>query len=518
VAESAGRTLIAAPKRYDPVIDIQTFYPHYNTKFKPDESNADNVVTRELEEQMGIRYTYTSEITSAEAADQVWPLILASGDIPEYLPCFISGDVYQKLLDGDQLADITDIWEQTASDTMKAKMEYPSSLMWRTVSRDDRIYGLPFANAVGANDMTMWIRQDWLDQLGLQAPTTFDEMTALGKAFMDAGLAKIGIAFANDANFGTVTYLGSMDPIYGAFGVMPTYWRTGADGKLAYGSIQPGVKDALKLISEWYASGVIDREFFTVPPGGAEGVESKIISGESGIMFGPWWFATYAPQLLNEIDPAAKLAYYELPAGPNGKRGRSATSVLYGVHGFRKDIDPVKIEAVINHMNWMVDRLVQSLETRDYLLYEGYDFMVDGDAVKQGDFGTQRYAVGGWWPAYQYPTQFVDLIAQLDQLKERDPASLAAVERLQISNSDLISAYAAYQQVADTSNYAIPNEFVGQPTATMTSEGSNLRTLEVEAFARIITGQAPLDAFDEFVAAWKAQGGDAITEEVNAAS
>ena len=38
--------------------------------------------------------------------------------------------------------------------------------------------------------------------------------------------------------------------------------------------------------------------------------------------------------------------------------------------------------------------------------------------------------------------------------------------------------------------------------------------MEYETFAKIITGQAPLSSFDDFVANWKAQGGDTDTKEV----
>jgi len=39
--------------------------------------------------------------------------------------------------------------------------------------------------------------------------------------------------------------------------------------------------------------------------------------------------------------------------------------------------------------------------------------------------------------------------------------------------------------------------------------------MATEVFTGIITGQKPLEAFDEFVSSWKAMGGDQITAEVN---
>ena len=45
---------------------------------------------------------------------------------------------------------------------------------------------------------------------------------------------------------------------------------------------------------------------------------------------------------------------------------------------------------------------------------------------------------------------------------------------------------------------------------------STLNPMEDEIFFGIITGQQPLDAFDQYVTDWKAGGGDEMTEEANA--
>ena len=51
-------------------------------------------------------------------------------------------------------------------------------------------------------------------------------------------------------------------------------------------------------------------------------------------------------------------------------------------------------------------------------------------------------------------------------------------------------------------------------TETMETKWANLKKLEEETFAKIITGKVGIDAFDSFVEEWKASGGDEITKEV----
>lgn len=58
--------------------------------------------------------------------------------------------------------------------------------------------------------------------------------------------------------------------------------------------------------------------------------------------------------------------------------------------------------------------------------------------------------------------------------------------------------------------------FVGAPTESMTLYMSYLKDLQNETFVKIITGEETIDAFDQFVENFYANGGDAITEEVNA--
>ena len=59
----------------------------------------------------------------------------------------------------------------------------------------------------------------------------------------------------------------------------------------------------------------------------------------------------------------------------------------------------------------------------------------------------------------------------------------------------------------------IYNSYDGR-TKPMGSKWANLKKLEEETFAKIITGKVGIDAFASFVDEWKASGGDEITKEV----
>jgi len=52
-------------------------------------------------------------------------------------------------------------------------------------------------------------------------------------------------------------------------------------------------------------------------------------------------------------------------------------------------------------------------------------------------------------------------------------------------------------------------------TASMDLKWANLEKQENEMYLKIITGEQPIDYFDEFITSWKNTGGDQITKEVS---
>ena len=64
----------------------------------------------------------------------------------------------------------------------------------------------------------------------------------------------------------------------------------------------------------------------------------------------------------------------------------------------------------------------------------------------------------------------------------------------------------------DNTNHKMGATYSYSPT--MESKWATLQKLEAETFLQIITGEKPVDEFDNFVNQWKSLGGDTITEEL----
>lgn len=515
-------TVPAAPKKFDPPVEIRTSPPGWVPKFKSGENINDNVLSKLVLDTLGIHYTVAWDPTTADAHLQKWSLALSSGDIPELL-AWVPPDIFGRLSKADRLADIRKIWESTASAAVKQKFEYPTNPLWKAVLSNGKLHGLPFFNARGSGDNVLWYRKDLFDQAGASVPDKLEDFIPLNELLVGKKLVKNLLGVANDSQFHTVTYLGSLDPVYGAFGTMPTRWIKGQDGKLSYGSIDPQVKGALEVLRTWYANGVFAKEYFTVMPGGQTGVGHTVISGDAAGYFGPYWVPLANGNQVTQNFPKADLRWAATPpAGPGGKRGRADTSPYLGVTAFGKSIDPVKIEAFIQHLNWVIDCFDKQWNSHYYVspgsrtLFEGYDYKIEKNALVPGDYLTMGYSLGAEDPQYRYPNALQDYFAKIKDVVLAKPASARNLaEQAMASDPTIVGQVGSFQDVVKTAQYDITTEYTGPSSPTQTTAGGQLAKLEVEAYTNIITGRASVSSFDGFVSQWKAQGGDKITAELN---
>jgi putative aldouronate transport system substrate-binding protein len=166
----------------------------------------------------------------------------------------------------------------------------------------------------------MWIRQDWLDKLGLEVPRTLEELKVVAKAFVtqdpDGNGKNDTIGIIGPANSGSLTNIGQnlwgLDPIFGSFKSFPQYWLKDESGNVKYGSIQPETKKALGELASMYAEGLIDSQMLI-----RNDSQEPTLAGNVGIFFGPAWAAyTMADSLLSgKIDWQA----YNAPLAADGK-------------------------------------------------------------------------------------------------------------------------------------------------------------------------------------------------------
>ncbi|HEC62312.1 MAG TPA: extracellular solute-binding protein [bacterium] len=109
-------------------------------------------------------------------------LQLASGDVPEALKAW-DLNFTREIIEMGITIPLDDLLEEHGQDILNAFSEEDWEIM-RSLSPDGKIHSLP--NYMGIHRArTGFIRKDWLDRVGMDVPTTRDELLAVYKAFKE---------------------------------------------------------------------------------------------------------------------------------------------------------------------------------------------------------------------------------------------------------------------------------------------------------------------------------------------
>lgn len=464
----------------------------------------DNIFQDEFTEALGIdvEYKWIADITQTEAK---FATMVASGDIPDYFNVADADLAFQLINDG-YCMDITDIYEKTASDALKARdagfQEAHDSLIV-----DGKLYGISELGYGVANEMNiLWIRKDWLEKSGKEVPKTMDELVALAEYFKgNIEGCQYGISLNKSiTDFTEHTAI----PVFNAYQAYPKIWVQGEDG-IEYGSVQPEVKDALAALQGMYSKGIIDPEFSVKD---TSAVNQDVASGKVGIVGGVNWIGYDSLGGTVALDPEATWTPVPVPGLKEGETVKLQSGWPVGGYWLiSKDCEHP--EAVIEMMNYYVENEDQG----KYLdpVYDNAGGLYGGSPIYQTT------------PAYDYSP-----ITQA--LEDKSPDGLDALQTSYydraneyLENGDIgyYGAAAQYgpkgfgahplisEYYTSKDNYVLTELRGAMPEGYALSYGT-LNALEDEYFTRIIMGE-DIKLFDEFVEKWGSEGGADATEEMN---
>ncbi len=506
--------------KYDPPVTITTVWGvDPALTFKYGETIENNVATRWALETLGIEIKTLWSVTDTNGAFAT-KLRLALTNRQEMPDVVTLGagetQLVHDLIESGLYREVGSLFDKYANDTWKRAMELDPNV-WLPYMKDGQRMGIPVLDYAYNHDYLLWIRQDWLDALGMEAPETLEELEAVMEAFKynnPQGLSPdevipLSIGFKNTMN----TWMGDPSWVFGMFGSLPEQWNEAEDGSLAYGSIHPGMKQGLAKLKEWLDKGYIP---FEAALWDENKTAEPAVAGTAGIIPGPYWMSGW-PLLDTEKNvEGAVWKPHKIPMGPDGTAMRHGTHYINGVTLLHKDFEHP--EAFFTYQNYLFEHLADPPEggIYQYGIFEGYDYAFDeegnlltGDDIPGGAVTAPlRYFLvrdGARVPDAQMkallnlasgkePTTFREKEVAMHYGPETPNAAVVLLEQEEISKKDM---------------------FIGAPTETMKTKWDYLQKIERETFNAIIYGDKPLDAFDQFVQDWLAGGGEQITKEVN---
>lgn len=515
--------------KYDPPITLTTVkgLDQNSALFKEGETIEDNVHTRLMKERLGIDIKYDWVVSSTnDGYKNKLRLMLSSGEkMPDVVMYRGDLETVNLLIESGQFMAVDELYEQYAGEQYKRGVEMDPTI-WYSVMRDGKKMALPILDYAYNGDHVLWIREDWLNKLNLQAPTTIEEMEQVMEAFVHQdpdGNGKddtIGLAvgFKNGFN----NWMTDIGFLFGAYGTMPGQWNLGEDGKLEYGSIQPEAKEVLIKLNEWLDKGYIHQDSaLRDETTGAE----YFTKGQAGMIVGPNWLPDWPfPDLLSNV-PGAEYKAYPIPSGPNGKIGTAGGNPPVNGYIFINK-DAKYPEAILHYYNWYFDNMAnpQPGSEFEHGFAEGYDYAILEDGTITSDPVTypelfpdnpHSQPINPMYYTLTYegariPTLYAEAMVKL---AEGNPAETPYEKQLRSYRSQ--ENIDAMKVVMDQVDIRMKNYYMGPLTSTMQSKNELLSKMLNETYNKIIYGQVPADEFDKMVDNWLKSGGEQITEEVN---
>ncbi|MCD9021073.1 extracellular solute-binding protein [Cohnella silvisoli] len=480
---------------------IKSVYP--GMTFKEGDTIEKNEYTRYVFDKTNIQ-TKVLWYASNTDYDQKMQLSIASNDIPDMM--VVNYKTFRAMAAADQLEDLTKVYEQYVSPEIRKFYESTDNKVLEMSTYGGKLLALPSVGIQADAPSMLWIRQDWLNKLGLQPPKNIEELKTVLRAFIDKdpdGNGKpdtVGLTGNSTTLSAEVNGLHDFKGIFNAFNSYPLYWVQDESGNTVYGSTTPGTKQALGTLREMYAEGLIDKEFAL-----RKNPDELIAAGKSGTMFGPWWTPWVLTGSVKNDKNADWQAY--MIADEKGKINISslpaAQSYVVVKKGYKHP------EAAVVYAN-MYDEVSHTPD-------EAGKKLIVGDAL---------------WPLQlitDYPEAATNKhLLLLDALAGKiEPDKLDGEMKLVYeqalrdkenprANPDDWAAPQAYlvgAGVLKQEMNKIEPVYFGT-TPTMERRWANLLKLENETFFKIVMGSLDVDAFDKFVEDWKAEGGNTILNEI----
>ena len=497
-----------------------------NAKIPDGMSYEDNSYTRFLKDDLNIEVVY-DWVASSSDFDEKMNLCIGSGTIPELMN--VNATQYRALLKYDMIQPLDQYFDDYASDALKGYVESGGEELKKCISNDKgEMMAIPAPNITAGGINEMWIRQDWLDNLGLEVPRTWDELAAVAEAFVtqdpDGNGEADTIGILGPGNTDHMNAIGGnqfgLDPLFSSFQSYPQYWLQDEDGTVKYGSIQPETRTALEKIQKLYTDKLIDTEMLV-----RNNCQEAILSGKVGIFFGPWWigYTVSDATLAGEADWRA----YFTPLSEDGKyytHMPDPTSTYVVVSKSCKN--PEAAIKIINYLiaygkDWVADGTSAKLEVSQF--YPLWNVYENADEIEVSTETLEKYLAGEITMDDVDFSQHKLLKNDMEAVTElkKEPYDDFSLDKWNLDSDlakinlpRLVSLLVGGNPLVNDKYIPVYNAYSGQ-TETMQAKWANLKKMEEETFAKIIMGKADISEFDTFVENWKNQGGDQILKEIN---
>lgn len=480
-----------------------------NNSNLPDQNTyEDNAYTRYLRKMLNIqndnvymeREDRYDELVNILAKDQTLPDVLVISDRA----------ILKELVENDLIEDLTDVYENCTTPRIKEMFESYGSDLWDMGSFDGRLMAIP-ETVTDHGPRLLWLRKDWMDELGLEEPKTLEDAFNIIESFVankmgtSDGEDPVGLVCDTDL-VGNTSSSYSVEPVFDKFYASPQQW-VNQNGQIVYGSVTQETQNALSYLHELYERGVLDQNFALRAQ---NNLRDLVVDGKCGAFFGLWWTPNNPLVDVYEKNKEIDWEPYYLQ--------KSETDDAYD--SFR-DNKYVVVRKGYEHPE-IVMKIISVLF--DYTRYEANDADEVNEYFALNVDPTARPLVIN--VDYNEATFQItkDIRAVEDGTKKEE--SLSAIEKSYYDacesflhgKSSTPADWAAYKSRISAVGLLVDGGYQSEERRYLDdTDGElpkSLQQLEKKSFIQIIMGEKPISYFDTFVKEWYDQGGEEITEQI----
>lgn len=465
----------AAPTNPDYVV-VDVYKTHLSKGKLP---SPDDAHVQYIAEKTGVQYNLQTTSSGGDPVESM-NVMIASGDLPDIMRPV--GGVEQTLISQNGALALDDLLPQHAPNLWKRIPQEAWDIV-RSASPDGKIYYVPKIYMIP--ERAPMIRQDWLDAVGLDMPTTQEEYVEVLKAFLNEdpnGNGQADEIPTTGREFGTW-----MDHLFAMYGV--AMWEGKPewdiyDGKLQYAGVTQNMKDAIVFVRDLY--------------------EQKLLDNETFLNKGEIWTAKINNNLVG--------SWYHLPGNLKDRLAAIQTlapeAVIKGmpipvVEGYEGYVT----QKSVGEPEWMIPKMSEDKAEASLKLLDFFYDPANEDFIRFGIEGVQHEVVDG-----------------KKQLLPADDNTPIALGMLNYNTKETMDVRIEQtfpedqiQMVKDIFDVATADarRIAGDGLPSSVYEGYpdiQSHKLFQEYLSKIVIGEWPLEKFDEFVERWNSSGGEEVTK------
>lgn len=454
-----------AQKSKEPLA-IKMMIPYWNAEPPKQDGETLKKVQAHTNTKLDIIWTPGSAYTDKMNAS------IASQDLPQILYVLANGNKNSGLVNAVRSGMFWEIGPFLKDYPNLGKL---NEQMLKDSSFDGKLYGIYKYIPQARNGIV--IRQDWLDNLGLQQPKTLDELIKVMKAFATGDPDKNGKQ--DTLAFGAAGANG-FELFVSWFGG-PNQFEL-KDGKLTPDFMTQEYMEALKLYKTFYNENVMNKDFAV-----NKNDFDMINKGKSGMLFAALEEVESRYIDLYKAFPQAKLDVISRIEGPKGvrvvTRGAFPPQFMFPKTSVKTE---AQLKQILGYMDKLADPDMQNLFTWGF---EGSTYKLDNGKPVRTDV-----------------QKFNSEVASYEFMRFDD--SSAAMKG---NNSPILEK--ALQMQIDNYPTAIQNPVQALISQTNIDKGSELAKIISDAKTKFIMGEIDEAGWNKAVEHWRKTGGDQIIKE-----